>query len=320
MNKHAKRRPAGHGKIKPSRVRYIKLGRAGLWERECLAEGIIRIGFGTGRPEMFQLSSNSDWKGVAAAFRADGKTASMATRFTNELEVFFEDPGTVLWISFMNDSLHWGMVQDPAPQMHDDGDGVWRALRIGWRNTDLLGTTLSKDRLSGALTKLALFRGTSCDVDVSDYVIRRVNGQRVPEVERGLTALQEVNASALDLIRLLTPKDFELLVDLVFTTSGWRRVGVVGKTQSTLDLDLVLPSTGERAFVQVKSRTTSKELADYVAKLGDRADLYTRMFYVYHSGSPAMADHPGVTLWGPEKIAELVVDAGLVRWLIEKVS
>lgn len=81
-----------------------------------------------------------------------------------------------------------------------------------------------------------------------------------------------------------------------------------------------LAQHGERAFVQVKSRTTSKELADYVAKFGDRADLYSRMFYVYHSGSPAMADHPGVTLWGPEKIAELVVDAGLVRWLIEKVS
>jgi hypothetical protein len=257
---------------------------------------------------------------VTAAFRADGKSTSIATRFTNELEVFFEDPGSVLWITFMNDCLHWGFADDAEPEMHEDGDGVWRPLRDGWRNTDVLGTTLSKDRLSGALTKLALFRGTSCDVDVSDYVIRRVNGQKMPEVERGLSALQEMRASALDLMRLLTPQDFELLVDLVFTTSGWRRVGVVGKTQSTLDLDLVLPSTGERAFVQVKSRTTTKELADYVAKLGDRADLYTRMFYVYHSGSPVMADHPGVTLWGPEKIAELVVDSGLVRWLIEKVS
>ncbi len=34
--------------------------------------------------------------------------------------------------------------------------------------------------------------------------------------------------------RLLEPQDFELLVDLVFSTSGWRRVGVVGGTQKTL--------------------------------------------------------------------------------------
>jgi hypothetical protein len=53
-------------------------------------------------------------------------------------------------------------------------------------------------------------------------------------------------------MKLLGPRDFETLVDLVFSTSGWRRQGVVGKTQKTLDLDLILPSTGERAFVQVK--------------------------------------------------------------------
>ena len=169
----------------------------------------------------------------------------MATRFTNELQVFFEDPGTMLWISFMFDSLHWGVAAADPPQMHDDGAGVWRPLRDGWKIPPRRNS--EQRSVVGALTKLALFRGTSCDVDVADYVVRRINGQKVPEVERGLSALEEVRASALALIRLLTPKDFELLVDLVFTASGWRRVGVVGKTQATLDLDLVLPSTGERA-------------------------------------------------------------------------
>jgi hypothetical protein len=45
-------------------------------------------------------------------------------------------------------------------------------------------------------------------------------------------------------MQLLGPGDFETLVDLVFFTSGWRREGIVGKTQKTLDIDLVLPSTG----------------------------------------------------------------------------
>jgi hypothetical protein len=71
--------------------------------------------------------------------------------------------------------------------------------------------------------------------------------------------------ASLALMKLLGWRDFELLVDLVFTSSGWRRVGIVGKTQKTLDLDLILPSTGERAFVQVKSTTTLAELAEYVA-------------------------------------------------------
>jgi len=107
---------------------------------------------------------------------------------------------------------------------------------------------------------------------------------------------------------------------LVFTASGWRRVGVVGRTQDTVDLELMLPSTRERAFVQVKSKTTATELAGYVAKLDERADLYSRMFYVYHSGEPSAPDDHRVTLIGPEQLADLVFEAGLTGWLIEKVS
>jgi len=178
------------------------------------------------------------------------------------------------------------MLDSAPPKAHKSGDGVWRAVAGGWRGTDVKGSPLSKDRLSGALTKLAAYQGTSCDVGAAEYVVRRINGQIVPEVERALAGSQEMGQAILGMMRLLTPKDFELLVDLVFTTSGWRRVGVVGKTQDTVDLDLVLPSTRERAFVQVKSETTSRELAAYVARLDERADLYSRMFYVYHSGAP----------------------------------
>lgn len=131
------------------------------------------------------------------------------------------------------------------------------------------GEALTKDALSGALTKLAAYRGTSCSVDVADYAVRRINAQKTPGIERALRAMKKMKSSVRQMMKLLTPRDFETLVDLVFSTSGWRRLGVVGKTQKTLDLDLLLPSTGERAFVQVKSQTTSAELADYVGKLDE---------------------------------------------------
>jgi hypothetical protein len=85
-----------------------------------------------------------------------------------------------------------------------------------------------------------------------------------------------------------------------------------------LDLDLILPSTGERAFVQVKSQTTPTELAEYIGQL-DELGLYDRMFYVFHTGNVS-TDDERVTVVGPEKLAELVLDAGLVTWLIRKVS
>ena len=68
-------------------------------------------------------------------------------------------------------------------QRHADGRGVSRPISDGWRCTDLNGELLTKDRLSGVLTKLAAYRGASCDVDARDYVIRRINGQKTPEVE-----------------------------------------------------------------------------------------------------------------------------------------
>jgi hypothetical protein len=68
----------------------------------------------------------------------------------------------------------------------------------------------------------------------------------------------------------------------------------------------------------VKSRTDDGQLADYIQRL-DELGPYDRMFYVYHSGKAA-TDDDRVTMIGPEKLAALVIDAGLVNWLIQKVS
>ena len=157
--------------IKPARVRYIKLGGGGSWEQECLGNSIIRIGFGTARPDRFLLCESRNWKELAESFVSEGKDKGTATRFTKELRLFFEDDGTTLWITFMNESLYWGVVEG-VPEAHADGDGVSRRIRGGWRGTDIKGNPLSKDRLSGALTKLAAYRGTSCDIDVAEYVVR----------------------------------------------------------------------------------------------------------------------------------------------------
>ena len=304
--------------INPARVRYIKLGRAGLWERECIENGIIRFGYGSHSAERFPLCCAGKWDELSQSFIMSGRNEGTATRFANETRLFFEDDGTTLWVTFVGERMWWGMLTPDAAKPHADGGSVWRIVDGGWQSTDVNGELLTKDRLSGALTKLAAYRGTSCVVDVADYVIRRINGDKSPEVETAIALLDQITWSMQDLMKLLGPRDFETLVDLVFSTSGWRRLGVVGKTQKTLDLDLILPSTGERAFVQVKSKTTSAELAEYVAKLEEHGP-YDRMFYIFHSGE-ADTDDERVTVIGPEKIAELVVDAGLMNWLIRKVS
>lgn len=59
----------------------------------------------------------------------------------------------------------------------------------------------------------------------------------------------------------------------------------------------------------MKSRINSGELASYVAQL-DSFGPYDRMFYVFHSGTAAIDDER-VTVIGPDRLAELVVEAGL---------
>jgi hypothetical protein len=304
--------------ISPTHVRYIKLGAGGHLENVCVQRGIIRIGFDTEGPERFRLCQARQWDNLFESFKLEGTVKGVAKNFTNQVRRFFEDDGSTLWITFVGERLYWGFVDSTSqPTVSPDLGGVFRTVRDGWSCVDIHGEALTKDRLSGALTMLSAFRGTSCDVKESTYVIRRVNGQKTPEVERALIASKEMKESAIDLMHQLGWQDFELLVDLVFTTSGWRRVGIVGKTTKTLDLDLVLPSTGDRAFVQVKSKTTSEELDEYVAKIEDGP--YDRMFYVFHSGE-AETNDSRVTLIGPDKLADLVMDAGLVGWLVRKVS
>lgn len=316
------RHPTGPAQvlIQPARARYIKLGRAGIWERECVERGIIRFGFNTADPERFAMCVAGRWDDLARSFEAEGEPKGNATRFRNEAQKFFEDDGSTLWLTFVGERLLWGTLDGTPAERHPDGRGTLRSVRGGWKSTDLVGEPLTKDRLSGALTKLAAYRGTSCSVEpaVADYVVRRINGHKTPEQERALAASAAVQASSIELMRLLGPRDFELLVDLVFSASGWRRLGVVGKTQKTLDMDVQLPSTGERAFVQVKSATTQRELDEYVRRL-DELGPYERMFFVYHTGD-VQTDDDRVTLIGPERLAEMVLEAGLVTWLIRKAS
>ena len=310
---------AAHGfPIRPESVRYIKLGTGGEWERECLENGIVRFGFGSANAERFALCRDGKWEQLTQSFLADGRTRGTATHFTNETRAFFEDRGSTLWITFHGGRLYWGFLTEAAASPHPDGNGTLRHVDGGWRSEDASGKALTKDRLSGKLTKLAGYKGTSCTVHDSLYAIRRINGEKSPEYERAEKAFESVRTAIRGLIGLLDPYDFETLVDLVFAKSGWTRLGPVGRTEKTIDIDLCLPTTGEKAFVQVKSATSSSEIAKYVAALDEMKD-YKRMFFVFHTGE-AESNDERVRIIGPDRLADMVLEAGLVTWLFGKVA
>lgn len=301
--------------ISASHLYYIKLGRGGDWEAESLRDGVLRFGY---REAPHDLCARGDWQGVWEAMKTIRGDAGAATRDVNQIRAYYEADEHSIFITFVGGLLYWCRPSGPVELLDDRSHR--RQTAEGWRNTSVNGTLLSADRLSGRLLKVQMFRGTICDVRAGDYLLRKLSDQLSPEVAAAEEAERALMTAIVELMRLLTWQDFELLVDLVFSTSGWRRVSQVGRTQKTVDLELILPSTAERAFVQVKSQATSAALNDYVARLAE-ADAYDRMFFVWHTGDIAEESSPaGVILIGPRKLARMVLDAGLSSWLREKVS
>jgi hypothetical protein len=307
--------------ISPSMVRFIKLGEGGRWEEKCLTEGLVMIRF----PEItHELGKSRDRAKIHEAFLGQGLTQGTATNYSNQILDFFSPCDNILWITFARGHLWWAFTDReviPMSAIEPDAEkGVrFRRTKGGWRNKSLGGFPLHIEDLSGRLTQMAGFRGTMCKVKESDYVIRKINDEDMPEIIEAKKTRSALLETIKTLIQLLTWQDFELLVDLVFAQSGWRRIGEVGGLQKTVDLQLELPSTGETAFVQVKSKTDQAQLDSYLDQL--KARPHTRMFYVYHSAPASLqTSDPRCILVNADRLASMVLDAGLTNWIIKKAS
>jgi hypothetical protein len=306
-------------KITASSVRFIKLGTAGRWEETCITGQVpcIRLGFRSGQHE---VSLRGDWNAVWRYWSTEGKkTKGKATEFTNQVRTFYTADACTLWITFWNRRLYWCFAS-PTVEELEDGTRIRRTLGK-WSSSDVLGNDLLVDNLSGSLTKVQGFRGTICSVDQDAYLLKRLNGESLPEVEATVGALGALEESILALIRRLGWKDFELLCDLILTRAGWQRVGSLGRTQKTIDLELLSPVTALRAWAQVKSQADVETFTKYVGEFRSMSQ-YREMFFLVHSPSDDLEmieTDQNVHLIAGRRLAKLVVASGLTDWLVQKV-
>lgn len=308
--------------ITAKQVRYVKLGRSGGWEEECLQQGIVRLGFSTHK--FIDYFPDGGWEEKITAYYQDRDRGTI-TNYLNQVRSFFQDNGETLWITFNKRQMWWAFLDPLQPIIkHQDGKGTYRKTLSGWKSNDITGFSLDMNALSGNLTKIAGFRGTSCQLKEEEkkYVLRRINGIPTPSAADAKKVCDELKGIVVQMMRLLTPKDFELLVDLVFTTSGWRRLSVVGGTEKTIDMELVLPTTGEKAFIQVKSKTSQHEFDEEYFDAFQKMMQFGRLFYIFHTSVETSIEcaENNVTIIDAKRLAQMILDAGLVSWLIEKVS
>ncbi len=304
--------------IEFSRAFYIKLGRGGAWEPDSISTGRLRLGWS--QQSVADINAGQ-WDHIEQQLRQehDGK-AQVATNDLNRLRDIVESTPDDIWMTFHKAKLWWTRVADgPVEQ---DGVSKFRRTALPWSDRATNGRLLVVNDLPGKIAQLQGFRGTVCRVQHLDLLRRVLNGLRSPLAD-SISAQRTILAGQLtQAIKELHWKDFETLADLVFRDSGWVRVSVLGQHAKAYDLELREPITGDRYVVQVKSQAALADLHDTIAQFS--AEDYRRVFFIVHSPAADLesaSDLPEhVALVAPSRLAELAIDAGLTKWLQDKVS
>ncbi len=311
------------GQISTEHAYYIKLGESGKWADSSIKENKARIGW----PEQKRSDINArKWGKIQKQIQNEKVRNGVlnrgsATTDCNALKLFTESTDRDVWITFHQSHLWW--CQPAKGEVEQDSDSKYRKVKTAWSNVDVTGNELLIERLPGVIYQLQRFQGTICRVKEVIVLRRLINHEFSPEHDAVATSKKCLISDIERGLKGLTPKEFELLVDLVFTRSGWRRISVVGKSKEYSDFDLEDPITHDMYSVQVKSKANEKDFKIYRDAFRGRS--YRRLFFVVHTpqgklGNVKIADNQDdVKLMLGGDIAEKVVDLGLVDWLKDRI-
>lgn len=316
-----------------NQARYIKLGSgSSLVDRDCINTSTAYIGFGTSNPDLFDLACKGEWDAFwdltynRDDAGSDQARKQRATSAVNQVKAFFEADERTLWVTFYGGKLYHGSFsRDSSPQIDIVKRGCTRSLQGSWLDKDAKGRVLKIENLSGNLTKIRGFQGTSCNLseDQLSYLMTRLSGRVPAYITQIDSARESMINGVLSAIKTLGSKDFELLVEIIFS-QNWRRIGQMGGNEKYTDIVFEDRLNPVRRFaVQVKSETSAKEIEKYCAD--EQINLYEKLYYVFHTPD-SLEILAGYEM--PEKLelvdgltlAGLVVDSGLIHWLKEKTS
>ena len=306
-------------KIQASKILFIKLGYHGEFEDECINSGRLRIDF---KEVNHRDCVAKAWGLVRRLFQKEGRKLQAISGFVRQLKQFYFEPEKTLWITFYDHKLWWCFA-DKEVKLLSDGTKIRKAIN-GWCDKDREGNTLSLESLSGRLSQTQGYQGTICKVREKDYCLRKINSEIPPKIKKIEKSLAQTEKDMMALIEDLHWKDFELLVDMIFRQAGWQRLGVLGKTTKSIDIELLSPVTGEKAIVQVKSQSDLRQFIEYQERFS-RMKQYDKFFYFVHAPSDNLMKHEQLSteaqvyLCFGRKLSKLVVNGGLVDWLMRKI-
>ncbi|MGD9738430.1 MAG: hypothetical protein AB7U48_03430 [Bauldia sp.] len=303
----------------PAPIRYIKLGRNGVWAARGIANGELPFSH---REVPHEVALTGDRGRIVGHLMALGRPQIGASSAAREVLDFYTLGEDAIWITFAEGRMWWTRAK-AGVVWREAGDDYAPRIRHtigGWTDKDVSGVPLTTDRLTTRLTKVASFRQTICRVEDEDYVRRKIAGEEEPLVRRAREASGSLTTVAEDLIAALHWADFETLIDIVLARGGWHRISALGGTMKDADLVVEQALTGETALVQVKSASDQRELDGYIEIL-DGNPAWSRMIYACHSPKGRLvADRSDVLIWTRERLAEIALKNGLFGWIASRVA
>jgi hypothetical protein len=315
--------------VTANKIRYIKLGVANKNTKHCIQNGTMVLGFWTYEQDMFDACINQDWLKVESLLKAyrkkqkNGVEPKSVADDLRQVKEFFCDDMETIWITFDDRKLYWGLGGGKNYKISDfpDGPRCEKSMTRGWAQFDMRGKELRMDDIAGHISMVSQYRGTICEVDDTQYLLRRVNGFKSEFHDKITDTLEILYQDIVAIIKILTPKDFEILVEMCFVNVGWKRVGFAGRTEQTVDLILSRPSLDrdddEIVAVQIKSQASQKVYINYEDML---SRTYQNAFFVYHTGDLEKIENGIVKLIDASMLAPMVVNAGLLGWLLERIK
>jgi hypothetical protein len=306
--------------FQPREIRYIKLGRGNRWAEYAFANDVLPIGY----PGLaHSLCVEGRWDEVSDQLSAIGREKRGANQGTREIREFYELGPDTLWVTIAHGHLYWTFADLPV-EMVDFGGDVDQPARVRrctsrWRREDLNGAALTVRKLSSALTRTAGYQATICRIKSTDYLLRCIRGEPDPVRRRAERLNTQLVTVMEDMIRGLHWRDFEILIDLLFARSGWRRMSDVGGDMRDVDLVLEQTISGETAWVQIKAEAGQGALDANLRRFREDGSC-DRFFFACHSPRTALAvpNEPHIHLLSGNGLAQKVIDSGLFQWVLDR--
>jgi hypothetical protein len=305
-------------KINFENAYYLKLGKEGSWEDELQIGNKARISWL--KVDLIDIQ-NKHWDKIKKDIENDFKERNKekgATQDFNALKSFCEATENDIFITFFNSKLYWCVLDNSKIQQDDISK--YRSTKIKWNCKNINDKLLNINQISGKISKTQGFRATLCKIDEKETLKRIINDEISPIANEIIKNKENLSKSILKAITELHWKDCEILTDLIFRQSGWRRISLNGENMKSIDLELIDPITKELFQVQVKASAGKKDFLEYAEKFNNKG--IHKLFFVTYNPDKSLFNYKNnydnVQIIIGLELAELIMDLGLTNWVLDK--